>query len=95
MTFNTILAVTTVVTGLGGVGIWHLITREANMFTKCALGWFFAAAWAFGAIMPTVDHGQITNAAALSLFFWAAVLPGFPVSFVITKLKYGRKWAEI
>ncbi|OHA87690.1 MAG: hypothetical protein A3A96_03360 [Candidatus Zambryskibacteria bacterium RIFCSPLOWO2_01_FULL_39_39] len=89
------LAVLTVVTGLGGLGTWYLITRGTDTFTKAVFGWFLAASWSLSVIMPALDHGQISDLQAASLFMTIVFLPAFPFGYIVARAKQGREWLKI
>jgi len=95
MCHDVILAVMNVVLAFGCLGSYCLITREHDTFTKAVFGWFFSASWSLAVIMPTLDHGQISDLRVMVLMVGLVFLPAFPFGYIVARLKHGADWVKV
>lgn len=86
MKYDLIMAVLTVVFGLGGLCTWYLITKDTDTFTKSVFGWLFAAIWSLGVIM-SATHASTTMSdfSVMIMFIFIAVAPAFLFGFLMDR----------
>lgn len=86
----TSIAIMNVLLTFGALGSFCLITKTADLFTKCVFGWMMGASWALAVILTAVNP-QIGVIATMGLFLGIAGAPGFLLGFIVEQLKKKRE----